>query len=137
MTDFSLQNTLLAFERSNCGLNKLLRRSDAVEKEKKNTRMCITEINTIADIVKTSIETSIKGYHFADIHLSSIMHAILLVGHTGVPTILLDMVKVAILMEVEDNYVAIVDSMHMEIVATHLNLHTGVLTIHLYLGPWF
>ena len=86
--------------------------------------MCITEINTIADIVKTSIETSIKGYHFADIHLSSIMHAILLVGHTGVPTILLDMVKVAILMEVEDNYVAIVDNMRMEIVATHLNLHT-------------
>ena len=99
--------------------------------------MCITEINTIADIVKTSIETSIKGYHFADIHLSSIMHVILLGDHTGVPTILLDMVKVAILMEVEDNYVAIVDNMRMEIVATHLNLHTGVLTIHLYLGPWF
>ena len=65
------------------------------------------------------------------------MPAILLGGHTGVPTILLDMVKVAILMEVEDNYVAIVDNMHMEVVATHLNLHTGVLTIHLYLGPWF
>ena len=106
-------------------------------KKKKKTHMCITEVNTIADIVKTSIETSIKGYHFADIHLSSIMPAILLGGHTGVPTILLDMVKVAILMEVEDNYVAIVDNMHMEIVATHLNLHTGVLTIHLYLGPWF
>ena len=94
-------------------------------KKKKNTHMCITEVNTIADIVEASIETSIKEYHFADIHLSSIMPAILLGGHTGVPTILLDMVKVAILMEVEDNYVAIVDNMHMEIVATHLNLHTG------------
>ena len=59
VTDFSPHNTLLAFERSNCGLDKLLRRSDAVEKEKKNTRMCITEINTIADIVKTSIELSL------------------------------------------------------------------------------
>jgi len=59
VTDFGLHSTLLAFEKSECGLNKLLRRSDAVEKEKEHTRMCITEIKTIADIVKTSIETSL------------------------------------------------------------------------------
>lgn len=49
----------LHLKKSECGLNKLLRRSDAVEKEKEHTRMCITEIKTIADIVKTSIETSL------------------------------------------------------------------------------